>query len=277
MTAPETARAVRAALALAGRLRREAADARVLHASNAVTVLLEPCGVVARVRSGGARIARSEVRIAAALDRAGAPVVPALPRADPQVHEEDGLVISLWEHRPGTGAAPAPAAYADALRRLHAALREVDIPAPPATDRVDAALALLADPARTPRLRAADRTLLTAALEELRAQVADASGGQLLHGEPHPGNVLATADGPLFLDFETCCRGPVELDLAHAPAAVAAHYPGADARRVESCRRLVLAMVTTWRFDRDDAFPDGARLGEAWLADLREGRDPFAG
>lgn len=58
---------------------------------------------------------------------------------------------------------------------------------------------------------------------------------QLLHGEPHPGNVLRTRDGQLFVDLETCCRGPVEFDIAHAsinasgpPIEVGAHYVGAD-------------------------------------------------
>lgn len=42
----------------------------------------------------------------------------------------------------------------------------------------------------------------------------------MLHGEPHPGNVLATADGLLFVGFETCCRGPVEFDLAQEPITI---------------------------------------------------------
>ncbi len=47
---------------------------------------------------------------------------------------------------------------------------------------------------------------------------------QLLHGEPHPGNVLTTKSGLLFIDLETCCRGPVEFDLAHTPEEVSEHY-----------------------------------------------------
>lgn len=43
---------------------------------------------------------------------------------------------------------------------------------------------------------------------------------QLLHGEPHPWNVLRTAEGPLFIDFENCAHGQVEYDLAWAPTEV---------------------------------------------------------
>jgi Ser/Thr protein kinase RdoA (MazF antagonist) len=39
----------------------------------------------------------------------------------------------------------------------------------------------------------------------------------ILHGEPHPGNVLTMENGLLFIDLETRCSGPVEFDLAHAP------------------------------------------------------------
>src|SRR5262245_56391198 len=35
-----------------------------------------------------------------------------------------------------------------------------------------------------------------------------------LHGSPHAGNWLRTAQGVLLLDFETACRGPLEWDVA---------------------------------------------------------------
>jgi hypothetical protein len=96
---------------------------------------------------------------------------------------------------------------------------------------------------------------------------------QLLHGEPHPGNVLATPDGLVFIDLETCCRGPVEFDLAHAPEEVSGHYPGLSQDLLGECRILVLAMITTWRWDRDDQLPDGRRLGTEWLSQIRAALD----
>jgi hypothetical protein len=38
------------------------------------------------------------------------------------------------------------------------------------------------------------------------------------------------------VDFETCCRGPVEFDLAHAPEAVREHYPDVDAEWLNQIR-----------------------------------------
>jgi len=62
-----------------------------------------------------------------------------------------------------------------------------------------------------------------------------------LHGDAHPGNVLLTADGPRWTDFEDVCLGPVEWDLASMQVtddAVAA-YPGhVDRARLAECRDL---------------------------------------
>jgi Ser/Thr protein kinase RdoA (MazF antagonist) len=159
------------------------------------------------------------------------------------------------------------------LARLHAGLRTFDLPTPHVTDRVGSAQRLVASRERTPALADADRELLGDTLRRLRRLIGERSGGQLLHGEPHPGNVLDTVEGPRFVDLETCCRGPVEFDLAHAPDAVGEHYPGADQDLLRHCRILVLAMITTWRWDRADQLPDGRRLGTEWLGQLRAALD----
>ena len=87
--------------------------------------------------------------------------------------------------------------------------------------------------------------------------------------------MLTTRNGLLFIDLETCCRGPVEFDLAHVPEAVSAHYPGIDHDMLRACRILVLAMITTWRWDRGDQFPNGRQLGTAWLSQLRAALDRY--
>ncbi len=93
----------------------------------------------------------------------------------------------------------------------------------------------------------------------------------LLHGEPHPGNVLSTKTGLLFIDLETCCRGPVEFDLAHVPEEVSERYADADEKLLSDCRLLVLAMVAAWRCDPGDQFPNGRRAARKLLSALREG------
>ncbi|MER5946894.1 aminoglycoside phosphotransferase family protein [Streptomyces sp. NPDC001904] len=271
MLASEVARAVPAARAIAASLGLQADDAVVLQNSNKLTLRLIPGDVLARVAPAADHIARFEVELAQRLTEAGCPVAALDPRVTPDVHERDGFAVTLWTHY--TAVAPAEvgeAAYADALKRLHTGMRRLDVPAPHFTERVAKARSLVADRDRTPALGDADRRLLGATLDDRCRAIAERGGAeQLLHGEPHPGNLLATRHGPLFIDLETVCRGPVEFDLAHAPDDVAGHYPGADPGLLHDCRILVLAIITAWRFDRDDQLPDGRALGARWLDRIR--------
>ncbi|HEY7022391.1 MAG TPA: phosphotransferase [Ktedonobacterales bacterium] len=253
-------------------------DAIVLHDSNKLTLRLLPCDVLARVALEAPvalQGAQFEVELAQRLVESGRPVAALERRVDPRVYERDGFVVTLWTYyEPAAPREAPPADYASALERLHAGMRTLDIPTPHFTDRVEQAQQLVASREHTPALADADRELLGDTLCRLRRVIFDRSAPeQLLHGEPHPGNVLTTKNGLLFIDLETCCRGPVEFDLAHAPEEVSEHYPGVDQDLLRDCRVLVLAMITTWRWDRDDQLPNGRRLGTEWLSQLRAALD----
>jgi thiamine kinase-like enzyme len=155
-------------------------------------------------------------------------------------------------------------------------MRKLDVTTPHFTDRVAEAQQLVASRDRTPALADADRELLGNTLRSLRRTICDRGAAeQLLHGEPHPGNVLNTKNGLLFVDLETCCRGPVEFDIAHAPEEVSEHYPAASQDLLRECRILMLAMIATWRWDRDDQFPKGRQLGIEWLSQIRAALDRY--
>lgn len=114
--------------------------------------------------------------------------------------------------------------------------------------------------------------MLAGTLRRLRRAIPDHGAAErLLHGEPLPGNVLGTANGPLFVDLETCCHGPVEFDLAHVPENVSRHYPGVDQALLRDCRQLLLAMVAAWRCDPGDQLPNGELFGRELLTALRGG------
>ncbi|WP_114854081.1 phosphotransferase family protein [Brachybacterium sp. YJGR34] len=266
----EAVRARTAALELAHSLGLPAQETVDLHDSNRLTLRLLPADTVARVAPAGfsSQLELDRARILAA---AGAPVGAPEPRTAPQVHERGGFEIGLWTfHAPRTDRELPPQEYARALAHLHAAMRSADLQVPSFTTRVDSALALVEDSARTPRLPGPDRSFLREVLGGFGAEIARRPGQQVLHGEPHPGNLLNTEDGVLVIDFETMCSGPVEFDLAHAPPQVAQHYPGADAALLTDCRILSQAIATTWRWDREDSLPDGAALGRLWLQEVRD-------
>jgi len=273
----DVALAVAAATATASGLGLAADEAIVLHESNRLAIRLLPSDVLARVAPAAHQAAQFEVELASWLARTGAPVAPLDPRVPPRVYEHDGFTITLWTYYASESSRGlAPGDYADALQRLHVGLREVDLSVPHFTDRVKEAEELVANRDRSADVSDADRDLLTNTLTTAIRAIRDRGAPeQPLHGEPHPGNVLNTRNGPLFMDLETCCRGPVEFDLAHVPSAVSDRYPNVDNSLLSECRVLVLAMVAAWRLDPEDRFPSGRQALRELLGALRAG-PPYA-
>jgi hypothetical protein len=262
-----------AATALAGELDLRVDDAVVIHNSNKLALRLLPCSVLVRAARVGHEVAALEVELAVRLAGSGSPVAALEPRVEPRVYERDGFAVTLWTYYDVVASdLDLPGEYADVLRRLHSGMRSVEIATPHFLDRVAEAERLVTQRDETPALAEADRHLLLSTLRSARERIRGRGAAeQLLHGEPHPGNLLNTGDGLLFIDFETCCRGPVEFDVAHVPEEVSARYPDVDQVLLAECRRLVLAMVAAWRWDIRDEYPDGRQHGQDILSLLRQG------
>jgi len=272
MEVSEVRRAVAASICTASALDLKVDDAAVLHNSNRLAVRLLPCDVLARVAHVAHQAsAEIELEVARLLAESDGPVAAPEPRVEPRVYVCDGFAITLWVYYQTAASLDlAPPKYAQALSRLHSGMQQIDLASPHFTDRVTEAEWLVGNRAHTPELADADRELLSSTLQSLSRAIVDRGAPeQLLHGEPHPGNLLRTEEGLLFIDFETCCRGPVEFDVAHAPQEVDEYYPDADKDLLRECRILVLAMVATWRWDRDDQLPNGRQLGKEWLSQIR--------
>jgi aminoglycoside phosphotransferase (APT) family kinase protein len=220
----------------------------------------------------GQEVAAFEVRLAREVAAATGPVASLDPRFEPRVYEVDGFAVTFWTYYEATPDPAEPAEYAVALQRLHAAMRNVQIEAPHFTERVAEAERIVTKRSESPALDDRDRALLLSTLHSASEAIQSrAAKDQLLHGEPHSGNLLSTPAGIVFVDFETCCVGPIEFDVAHAPVEVSRHYPGLDQIRLQECRRLILALVAAWRWDVHDQFPDGLRHGRDILGLLRAG------
>jgi Ser/Thr protein kinase RdoA (MazF antagonist) len=247
-------------------------DAIVLNDSNRLILRLMPCDVVARVAPIAYGDAQLEVEVVQRLAKTESPVAALEPRVAPRVHERDGFAITLWTYyEPAASRELPPAEYAHALERLHAGMRQIDLTTPHFMDRVADTQQWVASREVTPELPGADRELLANTLRRLRRAIGDRGAAeQLLHGEPHPWNVLTTKDGPLFIDFENAVRGPVEFDLAWVPKEVSEHYPNADQELVGDCRGLMLAIIAAHRWRRDDQHPSGPQRAE-WLSAFRQG------
>lgn len=275
MEPSELRRAVEEGRSTASELGLQVDDAIVIHNSDRVALRLVPCDVLARVAPLG-HLADSEfeVEVARRLADVDAPVAELEPRVEPRVHLRDAFAVSLWTYYEPVGSEIAPADCGDVFLRHHAALRQLDLEAPHFTDRVAVALGEVNDRERSPELPGSSRELLSETLGGLSAAISlDKAGDQLLHGEPHPGNLLNTRRGPLFVDLATCCRGPIEFDLAHAPEEVGKHYAGADHGLIDRCRALNWAMFSAWRWRRADQMPDRGHWRAEGLNQVRAALD----
>ena len=174
MQASEVPRAVAAATSIASALDLTVDDAIVLHDSNRLALRLLPCDVLARVAPVAHQAAQFEVDLAQRLSETESPVAALEPRVEPRVYERDGFVITLWTYyEPLSPPEVSPADYADALERLHAGMRKLDVTTPHFTDRVAEAQQLVASRDLTPALADADRELLSHTLRSLRRAIED--------------------------------------------------------------------------------------------------------
>jgi Ser/Thr protein kinase RdoA (MazF antagonist) len=131
-----------------------------------------------------------------------------------RVHEHDGVPMTFWELvPPRPSEPPAPERLGAMLAELHGALRASGLSLPRLAPIDEDVPRFLARATATGALSAGDRARLAAAYERLTAAVAPGVE-QPLHGDAHPGNLLAGPAGWLWGDFEDACHGPVEWDLA---------------------------------------------------------------
>jgi hypothetical protein len=287
MEASVARRAVDAASSTGLALGLQVDDAVIVNNGGRIAVRLMPCDVLAMVApSAWQAEMQFEVDVARRLAGTDSPAGQLEPRAEARVYLRDDFAITLWTYyAPATRAEHvdisvavdafkqshiAPADYAHALCRLHDGFRQIDLAAPHVSSRIADWARHAADPGVTPDLLGSDRELLCNTLERASTAIErQATNEQLLHGEPHSGNVLSTKTGPRFIDLGTCQRGPVEYDLSYAPVEVSELYPGADQDLVHLFRIIMWAGVTTTRWYRNDQFPNRDYWRVEGLKELR--------
>ena len=153
MQPSEIRRALAAATSIASALGLPVDDVIVLHDSNKLTVRLLPCDIVARVAPIAHQVAQFEIGLARRLAETQSPVAALDPRAEPRVYERDGFAVTLWTYyEPVAPREVSPADYANALGRLHAGMRQLDVRTPHFTDRVAEAQRLVESSSLTPDL-----------------------------------------------------------------------------------------------------------------------------
>ena len=239
---------------------------------NNTIVRLGETAIVAKVgtshfRDAGLESLERELAVSAHLAACAAPVVRPAEEVPAGPYESRGLTVTLWQYvEPVRGAELGAAEAAEALRVVHDALAGFGGRLPGYAVELDDAARLLR-PDRSPNLDAADRWFLLGVVGELQSALARLNAPHRpLHGSPHGANWLLSADGPLLLDFETACIGPVEWDLSALGDDVLAFFPDRDRELIGMMRRMRSVCVAAKCWVAPDRAPE---LREAALVHLK--------
>jgi Phosphotransferase enzyme family len=276
-----TARAVAAAVSVATAHGVSVNDPHVLADAYSVRIHLKPAPIVARV-STITSLLRSpieswllrEISLAEFLASKGANVVPPSDILPPGPHYYDGLFMTFWRYfQPVSDALPESAIVGKMLAELHAVLRDYPgdllLLAPPLNDiprgleRIERAGDIL------PR---SDLTLLQETYDKLLPQLNNSVDLlQPLHGDAHAFNLIPTADGLLWNDFEDTCIGPVAWDLINLDDEGRAAYPNApDSAILEPYIKMRQLHAIAWVYALLPEFPDWVAHAKVMLDDLRD-------
>lgn len=262
---------MRAAVEVATACGIQVTEPALLQETNNTVVWLRPSPVVAKVatRPASKLGVRREHAVASELATLGANIAVPLPGLEPVEHLPTGFVVTLWERLERLDVELADRALSDSLAALHAALAKTRTNLPSFRVELTQARAALDDDTFMAALATADRTFLRSVYDD---GLADLDGVELdrqrLHGEPHDGNRVLTAQGLRWIDFESCCVGPLEWDLAFQPAEVSATFYDVDGDLLLRLKRLNSARVATWCWGMA-RFPEMRRHGEFHLHALR--------
>jgi hypothetical protein len=247
--------ALEAAVCVAERFGVSVEEPVLLRSTNNVVAWLRPSMIVAKIGLGQPRGFLTEVSVASELGVLGAPIVAPAPECPAVVHVQGGFAVTFWRYYPQPPDIDIPGEQvAAALQCLHAASAKISTALraelPSYLEELQLVSELLRDDKRLSALPGMDRYLLIRAFDHVWKQVGVASRANshvVIHGSPHPFNVLLVDGKPRFIDFETASIGPVEWDLAHTSPDTVHGYTGAiDTQLLETCRDLVRVKTAAW-------------------------------
>ena len=276
-----TARAVAAAVSVASAHGIQVDNPRILADAYSVRVHLQPAPIVARVstitsllRSPIESWLAREISVAEFLAERNAPVIAPSDLLPTIPYQSDGLFMTFWHYvQPVSDALPESQIAGQMLAELHAVLRdypgELPLLAPPLND-IPCGLKRLEQ--AEDRLSASDLRLLQDTYDQLLSQLNPlADSVQPLHGDANGSNLIPTAKGLLWNDFEDTCKGSIAWDLINLDDAGRAAYPNApDLEALEPYFKLRQLHGIVWVYALLPEFSDWLEPVKAMLNALRD-------
>jgi hypothetical protein len=213
-------RTIKAATKIAATYDIKSNEPILLKDSNNTVIHLAPSPVVAKVATSTIRKQTisnlgHELSVALHLVNQGAPIVPPSIEIPAATYWHDGLEVTFWQYCSGANREDIdhPQLVA-ALKEFHDALASYRGTLKPFTHDYEMCRALLDTDRLSSELSTVERQFLRQIYQHLSASLRAFSYECVpVHAEVHGGNVLWTQTGPRLIDFESCCRGPRELDF----------------------------------------------------------------
>jgi hypothetical protein len=249
----------------------------LLHHSEHITVLWPSVETVARIvlssDDAPERLSR-ELAVARHLAERMAPIGPPSAMFPAGPHFRGKFGMTLWQfvaHAPADGDNPAHVtAAATALRRIHQALADYPGSLPAFRTKVDRCRLLLEDRSSLAALVDADRKFLLIAYYRIIRAI-DSLPIEIvpIHGDAGLHNVLITAEGARYIDFEAVSLGPREWDVGGLPDADLRLFEPIHRGRLSVLSDLRSLCVTVWCFAAYD-IPGKREAADYHLAYLKE-------
>ncbi len=183
----------------------------VLSSSNRLILELRPSGLIAKI----VRIERyddlaREVAVAKHVVACNGPA--AAPASGPGPYRGSRLAVSVWQRVTVVGELSGDDAWG-AYLELRRCLDSFGGDLPDFRRAISGARGLVESELQG--LPDEDAAFLRGVFDSsLSALSAFPRNYRVLHGDPHAANVVLTAEGPRWLEFESACAGPVEWDLS---------------------------------------------------------------
>jgi hypothetical protein len=213
-------RAIEAATAIALTYHIKSDTPTLLKDSNNTVIHLAPSPVVAKVATSifqkqSVPNLEHELNVALHLTNSGAPIVPPSKELPPTVYHHGDLEITFWQYCPGEIRVEIDRSeLAIVLKQFHTVFASYQgVLKSFIKDYKDCYLLLNSD-RLSPELSTADHQFLHQVYEHLSESLYTFDYRCVpVHTEIHSENVMWVNNYPLLIDFESCCRGPLELDF----------------------------------------------------------------
>ena len=276
-----TARAVAASISVASSHGIDVDDPDVLASAYSVRVHLRPAPIVARV-STITPILRSpidswltrEIKVAQFLASVGAPVVAPSDFLPAKQYYCDGVTMTFWHYvQPIANIVPDAAMVGGMLAELHTALRKYpdDLPllVAPLND-IPRGLLRLEQIGNI--ISQSDLTLLQETYNHLQPQLSNPNASlQPLHGDAHALNLIPTAKGWVWNDFEDTCMGPIAWDWMNLNEKGRAAYGNApDPEIVELYSQVRKLHAIVWVYAMLPEFSDWVESANTLINELKD-------